>query len=176
MVSKMFNNFMERTNRHISNVEKVFLYLFDTNKKTSEYLEDMGIDRESLVEHIYTHDDSKFSIEEMMGYILMTEKYNRKVGYRFTEDDQRTMDKAWEHHKKVNSHHPEYFEDVSLMKQIDVVDMCCDWGAMSLEFDNSLVDFKEEKAYPKYNFTDDQKALVDFLCEEIEEGRVNGSI
>jgi hypothetical protein len=62
------------------------------------------------------------------------------------------------------------------MKQIDVIDMVCDWGAMSLEFGDSLIAFKNDKAYPKYNFTDDQKAVIDFLCEEIERGLLENKI
>lgn len=169
MISKMFKNYQERTEHHIKNVYKVFDALFD-DERFSEYFEDMGLYKENLwLSQIMNHDKSKFGIEEMLGYILMTEKYNRKVGYKFSKEDDEIMTKAWDHHKSVNRHHPEFFEDkLHTMKYEDLLEMCCDWGAMSLEFGDSVVKFKEEKAYPRYNFTDNQKTFIDFVCNEIE--------
>ena len=66
-----------------------------------------------------------------------------------------------------------YFLKIKQMMFIDLIEMVCDWGAMSFEFKNSLVELKEQKAYPKYDFTDEQKAFIDFLCNEIEGGFLN---
>lgn len=175
MISRMFKNYRERTEKHMENVRSVFISLFD-NQKIKEYFEDMGIHHEQMWSRISEHDISKFAMEEMLGYILMTEKYGRKVGYKFSKEDDEIMSRAWDHHKSINKHHPEFFESLNDMTYEDIIEMVCDWGAMSLEFGDSVVKFKDEKAYPKYNFTDNQKAVIDFLCEEIEEGRVNGSI
>ena len=172
MIAKMFKNYKERTEKHIENVQRVYYFVFE-NELIKSYLDDMFITKGELEDRMRTHDESKFSIEEMMGYILMTEKYNRKVGYKFTPEDDVIMTKAWDHHKLVNRHHPEYFSDIKQMMFIDLIEMVCDWGAMSLEFQNSLVEFKEQKAYPKYDFTDEQKAFIDFLCNEIEGGFLN---
>lgn len=169
MIAKMFKNYKERTEAHIKNVGVVFDFLYD-NENTKNYLEDMFIYKNELVKRIEDHDQSKFSIEEMMGYILMTEKYGRKVGYKFSSEDQDIMDKAWSHHKEVNKHHPEHFDSIDKMMFADIIEMVCDWGAMSLEFGDSLVKYKDEKAYSRFVFTDDQKVVIDFLCLEIERG------
>lgn len=168
MISRMFNNYKERTQKHIENVQTVFNYIF-SDDQFKEYFDDMGIYYENIKETISNHDSSKFGIEEMLGYILMTEKYGRKVGYKFSKEDDEIMARAWDHHKSVNRHHPEFFEDkLHIMKTEDLIEMCCDWGAMSLEFRDSVVEFKENKAYNKYEFTDSQKAIIDFCCETIE--------
>lgn len=173
----MFKNYRERTEKHVENVHMVYDRLFD-DPKISEYLEDMGINRDNLWNtQIRVHDKSKFGIEEMLGYILMTEKYGRKVGYKFSKEDDGIMAKAWGHHKSVNRHHPEFFEDrLDIMKQADLLEMCCDWGAMSYEFGDSVVKFKDEKAYPKYAFTDNQKVFIDFICEKIDELLKEGKV
>ena len=168
MISKMFKNYKERTEKHIENVKTVFTSLF-ANESIKEYFEDMGIHQEQLWMRISEHDSSKFGIEEMLGYVLMTEKYGRNVGYKFSKEDDEIMTRAWDHHKSVNRHHPEFFEDkLHNMKTEDLIEMCCDWGAMSLEFGDSVVDFKENKAYNKYKFTDSQRVIIDFCCETIE--------
>lgn len=169
MISKMFKNYKERTEKHIENVKKVCDALFD-DEVVKEYLDDLGIEETTFKSfHISKHDSSKFGIEEMLGYILMTEKYGRKVGYKFSKEDDDIMAKAWDHHKSVNRHHPEFFEDVEQMKQADLLEMCCDWGAMSLEFGDSVVDFMNNKAFVKYPFTTNQKGFIIFICEKIDE-------
>lgn len=176
MISKMFKNYKERTEKHVENVHMIYDMLFD-DVKISEYLEDLGINRDNLWNtQIRTHDSSKFGIEEMLGYILMTEKYGRKVGYKFSKEDDNIMAKAWDHHKSVNRHHPEFFEDVEQMKQADLLEMCCDWGAMSYEFGDSVVDFMNKKAFVKYPFTTDQKGFIIQVCEKIDELLKEGTI
>lgn len=172
MIAKMFKNYKDRTEKHIENVGKIFDFLYE-NESTKSFLEKNFIYKNFISQRIVDHDSSKFSIEEMMGYILLTEKYGRKVGYKFSEEDQVIMDKAWAHHKEVNRHHPEHFSSIEEMEDVDIVEMVCDWGAMSLEFGDSLVDYKNEKAYSRFKFTDEQKCIIDFLCDEIQEGLLN---
>lgn len=171
MISQMFNNYLTRTNTHINNVQKVWNYL---NKNNSfELFNVKKIDIDFIIS---CHDQTKLEKEEMIGYILMTEKYGRKCGYKFTDEDQKTMDEAWIHHYKNNPHHPEYWENIEEMHIRHLFEMCCDWGAMSYEFGDSVVKFKDEKAYTKHNFTYDQKVVIDYICDKIEEGLKNGSI
>lgn len=77
---------------------------------------------------ISAHDSSKYGIEEWEPYrqhwhsVDDNEKNESKIAY----------DGAWEHHYMNNMHHPEYW----LRKKNDmpltaVVEMCCDWIAMS---------------------------------------------
>lgn len=173
----MFKNYKERTDKHIENVGKVCIALFDDDV-VREYLQDLGIEEAGFrSSYIFGHDSSKFGIEEMLGYILLTEKYGRKVGYKFSKEDDAIITKAWNHHKSVNRHHPEFFENrLDIMKHEDLLEMCCDWGAMSYEFGDSVVDFMNTKAYPKYAFTDNQKAFIDFICEKIDELLKEGKV
>ncbi len=42
---------------------------------------------------------------------------------------------AVEHHMSVNRHHPDCHADPNDMSGVDLIEMVCDWTAMSLEFD-----------------------------------------
>ena len=57
------------------------------------------------------------------------------------------MKPALNHHYVNNLHHPEHFQAVDSMTLIDIVEMLCDWTAMSYKFKNSPLDWwsKEKK-------------------------------
>ena len=81
-------------------------------------------------EKVLIHDNSKYEEEEWEPY--------RKRFYPVNEEEKRLSKKdffkAWSHHKKVNSHHHEHWEEISQndkMPLTDVVEMCCDWISMS---------------------------------------------
>ena len=79
------------------------------------------------------HDLSKFSPEEKplldeMTPLLKTLAYGSDE-YR---ESLKGLGPALAHHYKVNSHHPEYFENgIAGMSILDLVEMLCDWRAAS---------------------------------------------
>lgn len=155
-------NFWERTTSHILNVNKVFRYL-DREKAFYNYDNwscDFDIDtRQDLLYRINTHDQSKFSSKEIIGYTYTTEFYGKKCGYVFTNDEKYEMDKAWEHHYKTNPHHPDFHDNINNMSIIDIIEMVCDWGAMSLEFKSSLMDYVNNKAFKQWKWDSLRKKL-----------------
>lgn len=74
-------------------------------------------------------------------------------------------------HVKSNPHHPEYWDsnltyatyhsedhptDGSKMSDMAIMEMCCDWCAMSKELGGSPFDWFEENVGKKWSFTEDQ--------------------
>ena len=70
------------------------------------------------------------------------------------------MGEALKHHYKVNSHHPEHFEDgIKGMNLIDVVEMLCDWVAASERHADGDPVKSVEKNQERFGFSDDLKAI-----------------
>jgi hypothetical protein len=97
---------------------------------------------------ILVHDKSKFSDEEWEPY--------RKNFYPINDDEKKAnkedFDAAWKHHYMNNLHHWNYW---STMNRVDmmpiefVIEMCCDWIAMSAVFGGDA-----------YHWYKDQKDIV----------------
>jgi len=87
------------------------------------------------------HDESKLHDPEYSAYKEFTPKL-ADIAYQSPEYKLITHDpefrSAIDHHKSINPHHPEYYEDgVNGMDLIDVVEMLCDWKAASERHKNA---------------------------------------
>lgn len=116
--------YLNYINNHISKVVEAY------NKLKQIDFEDEEINKgfQELGSEIEEHDKSKFSDEEFDYYRI---KY-----YPVSDAEQENIDelfeKAWEHHYKVNPHHPEYHWNKELETAEDmppkyIAEMICDW-------------------------------------------------
>lgn len=92
---------------------------------------------DELQERARLHDASKFGPQERVPYIWLTEFHRcRQAGEPFEyppgmEDRVRA---AIHHHVTTNRHHPDFHADPNDMTEVDLIEMVCDWTAMSQEF------------------------------------------
>jgi len=136
--------FVYRTKKHISRVQGFI-------DSAIEFFPEMEAD---LRGRGAQHDMSKFYIPERKHYIILTWKYKcAKEGVAFSISDKESehiRDTTF-HHCKNNPHHPEYWDkslkinpvnkesrekrdviaDASAMDDLSVIEMVCDWSAMS---------------------------------------------
>lgn len=92
---------------------------------------------QELSERGRVHDASKFGPEERIPYIWLTEFHRRRRNgepFRYPEGMEDRVRAAIEHHLHTNRHHPEFHANPNDMSDIDLIEMVCDWTAMSLEF------------------------------------------
>jgi hypothetical protein len=90
-----------------------------------------------LYERARLHDASKFSPEERILYIWLTEFHRcRRAGEPFSYPDgmEDHVRAATDHHMSTNRHHPDFHADPNDMTDVDIIEMVCDWTAMSQEF------------------------------------------
>lgn len=110
------------------------------------------------------HDESKYSKEEFEPY--------RNFFYpcKDEEKNQQAFDMAWNHHQKMNPHHWQYWifldddtasENILPMDEKYILELLCDWSAMSYKFNNSV------KAW--YNDNKDTMRLHEDTRNKIEE-------
>lgn len=89
---------------------------------------------DELNERALGHDASKFGPEERLPYIWLTEFHRcRRSGEPFTHPEgmEERVRAAIAHHVTTNRHHPEYHADPNDMTDADLIEMVCDWTAVS---------------------------------------------
>lgn len=156
---------------HISNVrwafEKHFLLLLSADDIDDELKE--AINKASLA--IPYHDQSKYEPEEFEGYRMHfypTEA--EKKDSSFEKRAKQLYDAAWEHHHKNNPHHPIHWVENGVKKDMPleyIIEMLCDWIAMSYKFGDSTLEWYEKEAdEEKKCFTEKTKKLVEYLLYE----------
>jgi hypothetical protein len=115
-----------RTKEHIERVRKCLALM----AAVTEY-------DEELLERAKGHDASKFSDEERIPYVWLTEHHRcRRTGvpFEYPEGIAERVKRAIHHHVTTNRHHPEFHADPNDMSEVDLIEMICDWTAMAQEF------------------------------------------
>lgn len=115
-----------RTKEHIGRVRNCLLAMAFATEYGAE-----------LRQRASVHDASKFGLEERVPYIWLTEFHRcRRAGEAFFYPDgmEERVRIAINHHVTTNRHHPEFHPDPNEMTDVDLIEMVCDWTAMSQEF------------------------------------------
>ena len=123
---EMISFFERRTREHIEHVRHCLSLL----AAESEFAEELGARAES-------HDASKFSDAERIPYIWLTEFHRcrqNEIEFQYPEGMEEKVRQAIVHHVTSNRHHVEFHSDPNQMTDVDVIEMVCDWTAMSIEF------------------------------------------
>ena len=120
--------------------------------------------------NIDTHDASKFSDSEFDPYRAKYYPTQRELngGDDYSRLVDESYEEAWKHHYTVNAHHPMHWvnPDTGVIEDMTldaIVEMICDWEAMSIKFNTSTVDWYKTKAI------DEKKAMSDKSKEITEE-------
>jgi len=123
---------------HISNVKSVFTGLARTNE-----LDDFEV--EFIGKIIDKHDESKYQVDEFNGYRQFFFPVDGE------EKDKSHFLVAWNLHQKRNPHHwqfwimwkPEGGHALDMPFEY-VIEMLCDWSAMSIKFNNIVSEWYNE--------------------------------
>lgn len=166
------NYIIEHINFVIDSYKMYMLPLLDKTNIT-HLISDEEI-KESILrvgDAIETHDASKFSDSEFDGYRAKYHPTTRELEgddiYKGAVDER--YQECWEHHYKINAHHPEHWlnhEDNTCrdMSLDAIIEMLCDWEAMSLKFGTSTLEwYKNDATDEKRCFSLKTKELVEEL-------------
>lgn len=169
--------YLDYIKEHIDFVNKAFdIYMLNilnmNNISTLVSDEDLKGAIGRLHPLIPTHDASKFSDSEFDGYRMKWYATKAELS-KMAEDKEFEQivsdryDKCWEHHYKVNEHHPKHWVDsetgIAQDMSLDaIIEMLCDWEAMSLKFNTSTLKWYENDAK-------DEKAALSPKTKEIVE-------
>ncbi len=151
----MIEFYERRTEEHIDRVRRCLSVLASVTEYSGE-----------LNERARIHDVSKYGPNERIPYIWLTEFHRcRRAGEPFSYPDgmeDRVCD-AIHHHVTTNRHHPDFHSDPNDMSDIDVIEMVCDWTAMSQEFGQdggSARGWADKTIGNRLHFNDERKQFV----------------
>jgi hypothetical protein len=139
-------------------------HVLESAKILSEYLilENRFDEALELINRCTIHDNSKFTKEEIYAFINITNKESLKSAKTKIEDSNK---EALELHWKNNSHHPEYHQDYSMMSEMDIMEMACDWSARSIEYRTDLLEFVEIRQNDRFHFNESMYLKLYKYCQ-----------
>lgn len=173
--------YLDYINNHVGNVimmyKKDFYHFLDNEDLviTNEYFstEEFKAAIAELADTIESHDASKYDEEEFNAY----RRHFHPTKAEEAEEDQQTQrdefEAAWEHHYTNNPHHPQYWvnketgvpTDMSLRA---IIEMICDWNAMSYKFGQITTDWYENKAdKEKKAMTEKTRNITEFILYKL---------
>lgn len=131
-----YREYLDYLEEHIENVRRAFCELSEICEGMWWVGDDMAWHKLRMdIEH---HDLSKFSQAEFIPYVS---KFF-PTDHELMEWPDNGFDKAWEHHKKNNTHHHESVRD-----NLDIVHMIIDWTAMGYKFGDTAQEYYEKNQH-----------------------------
>ncbi len=120
----------------------------------------LGISPVDIVKRAFLHDFSKFDEDTYEGYVwYYARNYAREKKLpipEYSEEREEFILECVKKHRSNSRHHPEYFKDVNDMEPLDIIEMVCDWTAISqsniLGIYKSVRDFTNQNIGTKYMF------------------------
>lgn len=160
-----------RTHAHIERVRKCLSVMASVTGYAAE-----------LQQRALVHDASKYSPEERIPYIWLTEFHRcRRSGEPFSYPDgmKERVEHAVDHHTTTNRHHAEFHADPNDMTDVDLIEMVCDWTAMAQEFDQdngSAREWAKNTIGQRLMLNDDRRAFVFRMIDLLDSNLALGSI
>lgn len=158
---------------YMSDYEKMFrdtiihkCYIVNSCEKLARYLENEGATEHArmLRERGKVHDDSKISCEDEL-HALSRIINDQSTMYDATKQLSPIQKDAIKLHWKHNSHHPEFFNTHEDMKRIDIMEMCCDWYARSMQKGTDFMKYVKTAQETRFKFPDWMYAEILHYCE-----------
>jgi len=115
----------------------------------------------ALIKRCSVHDDSKFMAAEVEAFIMLDNKESM-MNPRVTLDEKQKA--ALRLHWQNNSHHPEHFSDVTMMTDLDLMEMACDCSARSMQYGTDLLDFIEVRQNERFHFPEEMYEKYKGYC------------
>ena len=160
---EMLAFYERRTDEHIGRVRRCLALLAGVT-----------VYGEELLERARVHDASKFGPEEFIPYVWLTEYHRRRRNaepFAYPEGIAERVREAIHHHVTTNRHHPEAHADPNDMSDVDLIEMVCDWTAMSQEFGQdggSARGWADRTVGTRVAFYADKRRFIYQMIEELD--------
>lgn len=155
----------ERYNFFVSDLILHKQYVLETCKIMALWLDSQGRHDEGkeLLIRGMVHDKSKLSDEELDSFLELKikDKCFKNANSIMNDFEKQHIAIHW----KNNRHHPEYFEDINDMEEMDILEMVCDWAARSMQYGTDLVEFVETRQKNRFKFPDNMYEKIHGYCE-----------
>lgn len=173
--------FLEQSDFHFAGIslENMKIQLEDTVRhkifilqacgKMANVLEASGEKEKAylLVRRAFAHDLSKLNRDEFFGLARFSNDMEAMTNINVTLPSAEKL-KIISLHWSRNSHHPEFHSCVNEMNDMDIIEMCCDWHARSLQFGTNTIQWLKEKFQKRFGFSDTVYQTVFQYCTMLE--------
>ena len=142
-------------------------FILDSCNKMAKFLFQEGKEELAIgiVHRAITHDNSKFENGELNHILQLSECNNSMTNpkYIMTEADKKCIEQHW----KNNRHHPEHFEHITDMSELDIIEMVCDWYARSAQLGTDFMEFVYTRQENRFHFPEEMFNLIIKYCNII---------
>lgn len=161
----------ENKNKILNHISETMLhksYVIRASLKMSDYLISNGEDNLAilLLQRANIHDNSKLVGPELE--LLANLSGNQKAfinpEVQLSEYEKGIIEKHWEN----NRHHPEHFEEVSNMSELDIIEMVCDWYARSMQYNTDFLSFVKSRQDSRFHFPKEMFQKILKYCEILD--------
>ena len=147
---------------HKSFVFKSCLKMAENLKNQGDY--DMAL---ALLQRANAHDNSKLVGPELelLASIFGNQEAFTDPSVSLSDYEKQIIEKHWEN----NRHHPEHFENIEDMSELDIIEMVCDWYARSLQFKTDFIDFVKTRQETRFHFPTEMFEKILNYCNILSE-------
>ena len=163
--------FVERTGHHQRLIKRNLLLM-------TGYL---NLSETSLLNIAINHDESKLKEPERIAYIWMNWVFycrNNNIRFDLSDDIKTIIAQGHLHHITNNLHHPESHQNINHMTNLNIVEMVCDWTAISQELsinNGSCLSWATKEIDKKWQFSDEMKIFIFSTIHELDK-RIESTI
>jgi FkbM family methyltransferase len=135
----------------------------------------LNLNTQDLEQRAKEHDLSKHSELEKQAYSYLDWRFHcqaQTLAIHYPEAIEQQIQQGWQQHLKNNRHHPEFHEDCNQMSQLDLIEMVCDWMAISQELQQGNGSCKQwalENIDKKWQFNERTKQQIFTIIDELEQ-------
>lgn len=157
---------------YMTDYEKIFQdtlihkeLVIESCNKLADYLDREGAHTVAgkLRERAIVHDNSKIINQDEL--VALSKIINDKSTLRDSSVALTpVMKDAIKLHWQNNSHHPEHFDSVIDMSRLDIMEMCCDWHARSIQYGSEFLNFVKQRQEERFHFPDWMFAEIWHYC------------
>jgi len=122
----------------------------------------LGLIVRELLNRSKNHDQSKLFSPEKEIFDEYTPKLaNSTYGSDEYKSFLAAMKPGLDHHYKMNSHHPEHYENgIKDMSLLDVIEMLCDWKAATMRHNDGDIRKSIEINQKRFGYSDELKRIL----------------
>ncbi len=133
-------------------------------KMANYYIGEHDIDKAiDILERGWLHDNSKYGEDELYALVeIDDDRVSMKDPCKSLPPEKKAYLKL---HYEHNTHHPEHWEDVSQMPEMDIVEMCCDWHARSVQYGTDLIEFAKTRQENRFHFPEPMFKRILEYCQ-----------
>ncbi|EGC28246.1 hypothetical protein DICPUDRAFT_85639 [Dictyostelium purpureum] len=128
-----------------------------------------NLSKKELKERGDLHDASKYEPPEIEPYIWLTWYHHCKhcnIDFKYPDGVEKLVKEGCDHHLHCNRHHPESHSDPNEMSVLDIVEMVCDWSAISQELNQGSCINYVKQHISKWSFSNEK---LNFIFKTITE-------